>query len=76
MEGHRLEHVEWVASAGGSGFVGTCMCGFKTEPCTTRAETVADLTSHVAVTFSVERRRRWFGRRPVVVDLRDGQLVR
>lgn len=76
MEGHRLEHVDWVASAGGSGFVGACMCGFTTNARATRAEAVADLTSHVTVTFSVERRRRWFSRRPVVVDLRHGALVR
>ena len=76
MEGHDLVHIEWVASAGGSGFVATCMCSFRSTPGKERADALAQVTDHVAVAFSAERPRRRFGRRPAVVDLRDGALVR
>jgi hypothetical protein len=76
MEGHDLVHIEWVASASGSGYVATCQCSFRSTPGRERADALAQVTDHVAVGFSAERRRRRFGRRPPVVDLRDGALVR
>ena len=76
MEGHDLVKIDWVASAEGSGFVATCMCSFRSEPGKTRGDALAQVTDHVAVTFSAKRPRRRFGRRQPVVDLRDGALVR
>jgi hypothetical protein len=76
MEGHDLATIEWVASAAGSGFVATCQCSFRSSPGKERADALAEVTAHVAVAFSSERPRRRFGRRPTVVDLRDGASVR
>jgi hypothetical protein len=76
MEGHDLVHIDWVASAAGSGFVATCMCSFRSTPGKERADALAQVTDHVAATFSADRPRRRFGRRQPVVDLRDGALVR
>lgn len=77
MEGHDLVHIEWVASAGGSGFVARCLCGFVSEAAPDRADALAQVTDHVAVAFASDRPRRRFGRRQQpVVDLRDGTLVR
>lgn len=75
MEGHDLARIQWVASAGGSGFVGTCVCGFETGPGAERATAIAEVSGHVVAAFSAPRRRRW-GRRSQVVDLRDQLATR
>jgi hypothetical protein len=75
MEGHDLAKIQWIASAAGSGFVGRCVCGFETRPGAERADAIAEMSGHVVAAFSAPRRRRW-GRRPGVVDLRDNIAAR
>ena len=70
MEGHDLARIQWVASASGSGFVGTCVCGFETGPGAERNDAIGLVSNHVVAAFSAPRKRRW-GRRSDVVDLRD-----
>lgn len=70
MEGHDLARIQWVASACGSGFVGTCICGFESGPGAARDDAIAAVSGHVVAAFSAPRKRRW-GRRSDVVDLRD-----
>ena len=77
MEGHDLVHIEFVASAAGSGYVATCQCSFRSMPGKERGDALAQVTDHVTLAFASDRPKRRFGRRPQpVVDLRDGALVR
>ena len=75
MEGHDLASIQWVASSAGSGFVGTCTCGFETGPGADREAAIAEVSGHVVAAFAAPRRRRW-GRRHDVVDLRDAVTTR
>jgi hypothetical protein len=46
MRGHELLTVDWIASAGGSGFVARCECDWESSTSATRDEAIGKADHH------------------------------